>query len=169
MAICPTCGFDNLYGALACAQCYNTMGMVKAGPDESTVPNPPDVPKPQPLAHRRFTDSRIYGPNVVIMYFENISDPLVLHIARQAVLGRQAKEEMDQPRIDLTPYGVHSNTVSRLHAVIRRTEEGLFVEDLGSSNGTYINGKALTPFLPAKLQTGDVLLLGQFSLEIFFH
>lgn len=32
------------------------------------------------------------------------------------------------------------STVSRRHAVLRRTEQGLEVRDLGSTNGTWVNG-----------------------------
>jgi predicted component of type VI protein secretion system len=34
-------------------------------------------------------------------------------------------------------------TVSRRHAVIRLTPDGAFVEDLGSTHGTYVNGERL--------------------------
>jgi len=35
--------------------------------------------------------------------------------------------------------------ISRIHCVIRRTEEGFSIEDLGSSNYTYVNGKRVKP------------------------
>ena len=49
--------------------------------------------------------------------------------------------------------------VSRRHAQISLSGAGLMVEDLGSSNGTYVNGHRLTA--PLVLQPGDRLNLGQ--------
>jgi DNA-binding winged helix-turn-helix (wHTH) protein len=48
--------------------------------------------------------------------------------------------------------------VSRSHARIRVTEEGATLEDMGSKNGTYLNGRRLQG--PAALQDADEIRLG---------
>ncbi len=53
-------------------------------------------------------------------------------------------------------------SVSRLHAQILRQSSGYFVTDVGSSNGTFLNGQRL--FTPHPLQAGDVLQIGIFTL-----
>ena len=50
-------------------------------------------------------------------------------------------------------------SVSRRHARLSRRGEQIVVEDLGSSNGTFINGLRLSA--PAALTPGDTLGLGQ--------
>jgi transcriptional regulator with PAS, ATPase and Fis domain len=50
--------------------------------------------------------------------------------------------------------------VSREHAQVYVTESGAFVEDLGSKNGTDINGRRLPIREPHALADGDVLRLG---------
>ena len=40
------------------------------------------------------------------------------------------------------------------------------VEDLGSINGTFINGKRLAPYLPEALHDGDQLQLGKLLIEV---
>jgi len=48
--------------------------------------------------------------------------------------------------------------VSRLHAKITRRVDGVFMADLGSTNGTYLNGKPLNQ--ATELQGGDTISLG---------
>ena len=50
-----------------------------------------------------------------------------------------------------------SATVSKVHAQVRRTTDQLVVQDLGSSNGTFVNGNRV---MSAELRDGDVLSLG---------
>lgn len=50
---------------------------------------------------------------------------------------------------------VPDRQVSRHHAVIRRTDRGYMLEDLGSKNGTHLNGVELTDTV--LLQDGDVI------------
>lgn len=45
--------------------------------------------------------------------------------------------------------------VSRHHAVLRKQPDGYWIEDLGSKNGTHVNGTPLSG--PALLQDGDVI------------
>ena len=55
-------------------------------------------------------------------------------------------------------------TVSRKHAVFERRDGGFFVKDLGSLNGTYVNGEAVEE---TKLARGDEVQIGKFKLAFF--
>jgi len=57
--------------------------------------------------------------------------------------------------------------VSGSHAVIIAAEDGLRVTDLGSTNGTLVNGDKLAPDQPVDLHSGDEVVFGQtkFRLE----
>jgi pSer/pThr/pTyr-binding forkhead associated (FHA) protein len=57
-------------------------------------------------------------------------------------------------------------TVSRHHAELRWTNSGLRVVDLGSLNGTYVNGEAVES---AVLVHGDELQCGKFQLTFWLH
>jgi len=52
--------------------------------------------------------------------------------------------------------------VSRCHAKVKQTAQGHAIRDLGSSNGTFVNGQPLQGACP--LQTGDVVQIGPFKL-----
>ena len=53
---------------------------------------------------------------------------------------------------------------SQLHARIFRKEGKLYLEDLGSTNGTFLNRKKVTA--PAPLRTGDRIQVGRTVLEV---
>ncbi len=59
-----------------------------------------------------------------------------------------------------------ARAVSREHAEIRRTDEGFVVEDLDSSNGSYLNGKRLVPRQPVPLTEQDTLQVGPYLLGL---
>jgi pSer/pThr/pTyr-binding forkhead associated (FHA) protein len=54
--------------------------------------------------------------------------------------------------------------VSRNHATVRTSDEGIVVEDLGSTNGTYVNERRITE--PTTLNRGDILRVGQTRLDV---
>ena len=55
-------------------------------------------------------------------------------------------------------------TVSRKHAIFRRTEEGFVVHDVGSLNGTYVNRELVDEVV---LRTGDEVQIGKFRLVFY--
>ena len=57
---------------------------------------------------------------------------------------------------------IDNPSVSRLHARIRQEGTGWVVEDLGSSNGTYLAGEKVK--VPERLALGDEISLGKFSI-----
>jgi pSer/pThr/pTyr-binding forkhead associated (FHA) protein len=54
--------------------------------------------------------------------------------------------------------------VSANHARIYSRDDGWYVEDLGSTNGTYLNQRRLTA--PAELRAGDKLRVGKTVMEL---
>src|SRR5260221_4940918 len=111
----------------------------------------------------------VLGPNMVALYVSDSQEPLLVEITNQAILGRYIPNSTTQPRIDLTPYDALNKGISRMHAVIRRSESELIVQDLSSSNGTWLNGYRLEPYTPVPLKSGDRLLLGHISIEVRFQ
>ncbi len=55
--------------------------------------------------------------------------------------------------------------VSRQHAELRLTPEGLILTDLGSSNGTYVGTTRLAAHQPVRLLPGHVIRIGPFALR----
>jgi len=59
-----------------------------------------------------------------------------------------------------------SRTVSRKHCEIKLKRVGLTIKDLGSRNGTIVNGKATAPGNRVVIQSTDVIEIGKFTLHI---
>ena len=55
-------------------------------------------------------------------------------------------------------------TVSRKHVVVERRADAFFVRDVGSLNGTYVNGERVEE---TKLASGDEIQVGRFKLVFF--
>ncbi len=73
------------------------------------------------------------------------------------------------PDIDLSNFP-NSDVVSRVHADIHVEKNNYFIEDVGSSNGTYINQTLLTPLTRYSLKTGDRIDFGkENSLTFIFQ
>jgi pSer/pThr/pTyr-binding forkhead associated (FHA) protein len=70
--------------------------------------------------------------------------------------------------VDLTPFGGNEKGVSRQHAALRQLKNHLFLVDLGSSNGTYVNGQRLYSQQPNILVEGDEIRLGNLVATISY-
>jgi pSer/pThr/pTyr-binding forkhead associated (FHA) protein len=81
-------------------------------------------------------------------------------------LGRAVEDVA--PDIDLTPHKAVELGVSRRHVKLTRQSSTIMVQDLGSVNGTFLNGQKLMPYQPRVLRNEDELCLGRMTLRISF-
>jgi pSer/pThr/pTyr-binding forkhead associated (FHA) protein len=84
----------------------------------------------------------------------------------EIVIGREDPVSEVSPDVDLTGLGGMENGVSRKHAIIHRAGVDYTVEDMGSTNGTYINRKKIQPHSPHTIKPGDELRFGKLSLKL---
>ncbi len=64
------------------------------------------------------------------------------------------------PECDIT---IDNTAVSRRHATIEFSGDGYLLTDLGSSNGTFLNGRTVEE--PTQLKPGDVVGIAKFELQ----
>ncbi len=67
---------------------------------------------------------------------------------------------------DIVDRVITSREISRRHARIRFSAHGYELEDLNSSNSTWLNGRRLSPFTPTGLSPGDEIRLGTLTLSV---
>lgn len=75
------------------------------------------------------------------------------------MVGRQSAEDKIYPELDLSIFPENSG-VSRRHAQIVRAEGQVLLEDLGSANGTFLNGNRLVPGSQHPLKNQDEVRFG---------
>jgi len=60
---------------------------------------------------------------------------------------------------------------SALHAELQIGEDGITITDMGSTNGTFVNGNKITPIMSHPLQLGDEITIGRshFRIEVLLN
>ncbi|MBN2469443.1 MAG: FHA domain-containing protein [Anaerolineae bacterium] len=167
MQVCTSCGHENRPGVLFCENCGTSLtGQPGAG---STKGLDDDI---QPSVSEQVISAGtdFLAPGAALrIEIEGGPEPIVIRPRQELIFGRRDPATGAMPDIDLTPYAGYRMGVSRRHAAIRSAEEHhLDVWDLGSSNGTYLNGVRLNPHRPYRLHDGDRIRLGQMVIRILF-
>lgn len=172
MIVCTNCNHANMSGAVFCSECGSPLSIVTAAsthdirpvldleqPETVETPAPAEVPLPS-LSSSGLAD------NWVTLHLLDTGQMLPLTERNEFTLGRISEGQPIMPDIDLSPYQAYANGVSRLHAVIKRGPESVALMDLGSANGTFLNGRRLSPNVERELANGDVLALGRLKIQI---
>ena len=76
-----------------------------------------------------------------------------VEIDRELVIGREGAD-----------VEIEDTSISRRHAILRPVEDGVEIEDLESTNGTFVNGSRIDR--PQRLEHGDFINLGQSTFEV---
>lgn len=90
--------------------------------------------------------------------------PIRVLVAGDAVLGRTDAADIALDDLDASLQGV-----SRRHALLRPTPTHLYLIELGSTNGTLLNGLPLGPGMARPLRDDDVINLGKLRLTVKLH
>ena len=83
-------------------------------------------------------------------------------------IGRQEAGH-EKPDMDLSMWGAFHRGVSREHALLIREESRLLLCDLGSTNGTFINGERIGADEPQPVHHGDEITFGSLAVRVFFQ
>jgi hypothetical protein len=92
---------------------------------------------------------------LVVVESPALSVGTVVELTSATRIGRGAENAM---RLDGDDF------VSSRHALLEPRTDGLWVEDAGSTNGTFVNGSRVTT--PRLLRTGDVVRIGQTDMRV---
>jgi FHA domain-containing protein len=167
MIICPNCKHEEMDGALFCSECGAQLVSSDASAKTHSIQKDPTMPFSKPATDplRRFTSTNAWAT----LYLLDNGQILPLTDRREYTLGRASEGQPIMPDIDLSPHKAYEHGVSRLHAVIKKQNNRIIIMDLGSSNGTYLNGVRLMPNIENPLVNGDMIALGKMKMQILLN
>jgi hypothetical protein len=144
---CPECGFQNPEAANYCARCGALLIRDEGGAHTTMALTPEDV-----------SDEDGVLPELPLE-----ATALVVRSGGGRA-GETFTLERDKIAIGRSPeceIFLDDVTVSRRHAVLARRDDGFYINDLGSLNGTYVNRRRVES---AKLSDGDDVQIGKYRL-----
>jgi pSer/pThr/pTyr-binding forkhead associated (FHA) protein len=80
------------------------------------------------------------------------------------LIGREDPVSGIYPEVDLTPHGGEEGGVSRRHARIIRENDEYYIEDLDSTNFTFVNKQKVAPKTRQRIVDGDEIRAGRVAL-----
>ncbi len=133
---------------------------------ETSTPTPTPVvtaqPSPTPPAPSSATQLQVQTARLVHVQ-TNTTLELPQHLD---VIHIGKPNDLIPPDVDVSGFA-NSEIVSRIHADIRVEGDAFYIEDVGSSNGTYINNLPLPKGNRHRLRPGDRIALGKGDLVTF--
>ncbi len=169
MIECPSCGHLHRPGTLFCSECG--VYLLTGGPLRTEPLPESDLPatRADPWESGEKGSAAEAQRETLLIIVPPSGRQLTLPAEGEAVIGRLDATRGVFPNVDLTPEGGLEGGVSRRHARIHKQKSQYFIEDLGSANGTFLNGQRLTPYLPHPLHDGDELQLGRVRIQVAVH
>jgi hypothetical protein len=168
MIICPNCRHEEVAGALFCSECgaqlvFSDTTNTTAFPEKKKKMD--ELPGTAPMQPNMTSTLRA---RILVHIIEN-GKLIPVPDKTEFTVGRASEGQPITPDVDLGEFNAFDYGVSRLHIVVRLTGEKLTVMDLGSSNGTFINGIRLSSNSEQVISSGDVVSLGKFRIQILVN
>jgi len=148
---CPECGFVNPEGANYCQKCGAYLGRPEGADEPTTMTYKVD-------------ETGEYTPVDIEEEVEDAGAALVIRSGGGRA-GESFQIQGNRMSIGRTPdAGVFLDdvTVSRNHALLVRRDDGIYIDDLGSLNGSYVNRRRIESH---RLVDGDEIQIGKYKLS----
>ena len=171
---CGSCGLPLLSSATFCGECgapntfYGSMTSVAETspppPSISNLPEDSSTPPPPPPKPAVSPATQLQTQTASLLHVQTdttLEMPQGLEIIHIGKPNEQIPPDLDVSGLP------DADVVSRIHADIRNEAGIFYIEDVGSSNGTYINYNALSPGNRHRLRPGDRISLGKGDLVTF--
>jgi pSer/pThr/pTyr-binding forkhead associated (FHA) protein len=149
---CPECGFVNPEGANYCQKCGAYLGRPEGTEEQPTTMS------------YRVDETGEYQPVDLEEAVDRAGAALVIR-SGGGRSGESFTIDQDRMSIGRTPDAavfLDDVTVSRNHALIVHREDGYYIDDLGSLNGTYVNRRRIESH---RLEDGDEIQIGKYKLS----
>ncbi len=174
---CPACGAENLPDSSFCSNCGIVMEAVTEAEASAPEPEPEPIDEVEtavaeapvpieetPVAAVAASDAPAPTGRARFVVRDSGAEIALPTAEGEYVIGREDPVSGVFPAIDMNAHDGENLGVSRRHAQVT-VEAGIyFLQDLDSTNFTFLDRKKLAPFTPAALSNGDEVRLGKLVL-----
>ncbi len=182
MMRCPTCSSQYMAGALFCRSCGEALqpaaqrhvathraptnapagGAVRPSSPRASIPDRPPLVAPQSLGRLAPTDTVA----TLHVYIPHLDQRLALPLSGTIRIGRSDPDAATAPELDLSDYDGFDRGVSRHHATVQVFDEGVFMVDQHSSNGTWLGEQPLAAGYAYPLPREATVRFGQLLVHL---
>jgi pSer/pThr/pTyr-binding forkhead associated (FHA) protein len=148
---CTECGFTNAEGSNYCQKCGAFLADAASAPSKGDTTEVYKVDETGELKPVDLEQVAGEGAALVIRSGGGRSGETFNITGERLTIGRSPEAEVFLDDV----------TVSRNHALLVRRQDGLYIDDLGSLNGTYVNRRRIESH---RLLNGDELQVGKYKL-----
>ena len=166
MITCKVCGSQEFHGVFFCGECGSQLAFA-SDQKVDTLVYPTQIRSVE-VDITNTIPKKLLEERTFILYNTETEEVVDIPDQEEFSLGRFVEGQVITPDVDLNQYGGYDKGVSRLHASIRISPEKdrVHVIDLGSANGSCVNGYEIPANSEVPLNHGDVLTLGKFNLKV---
>lgn len=135
-----------------------------AASQSEVLAEPADMPPPRAQKPTGSAGAAVEGPRRVLAGFvytfqeDSYGRHWVLHEGENLVGRADTNVKCDVP--------IAHGTTSTRHAAIRCADGQVTIQDMKSTNGTFVNGRRLEPNVATSVQDGDKLRFGAYTVHI---
>lgn len=176
---CPKCGEENPATAFRCQKCGESLDSTDLFSKPPALPASmggtsvlgdvrPALPAVKPREQRSGSAPRLASGAPIRLVIAGAANTITVRPQAENIIGRRDPMSNSAPDVDLTAFAAYRQGISRRHAALRVKDGVVELLDLGSSNGTYVNGQRLEPYQPYALRSGDEISLARMILRIHF-
>jgi len=166
MISCKVCNHQEFQGVLFCSECGSQVAFLTGKKVDTFVY--PSQARSQDIDIRNTIPKKLLESRNFILYFIDGEEVINLPDQDEFTIGRYVEGQVITPDVDMNQFEAYDLGISRLHATIRIDEpkNKIYVIDLGSANGSSVNGYDIPANSEVPLNHGDVLSLGKFNLKV---
>jgi len=166
MISCKVCNNEEFSGAIFCGECGSQLAFLTGKKVDTLVY--PSQAKGLELDISNTIPKKLLESRNFILYYADGEEVLNLPDQDEFTIGRFVEGQVITPDVDLNPFDAFDKGVSRIHATIRIDDKKnkVHVIDLGSANGSSVNGYEIPANSEVPLNHGDVLSLGKINLKV---
>jgi len=166
MITCKVCNNQEFHGVLFCGECGSQVAFASNERVNTLVY--PNQNRGLEVDFTQTIPKKLLEDSTFILYSTEREEVIDIPKQNEFTIGRFVEGQVITPDVDLNNYEAYDMGISRLHATIRINVEKnkIFVVDLGSANGSSVNGYEIPANSEVPLNHGDVLSLGKFNMKV---